>query len=708
MTGARHLLVVASQCTSMGVLPDLDAVAGELHDVLRDGGLGGCQPGLPSGQALVLLTTEQTDTDVHTVVGEAIEHARACRATLVLALIGHGFIAGDDPTLYFMTPGSEEEVRHTAVNVNELLIEACDRPGVAGVIGIIDTCNAAAATVNLAKVTTGIQGGRTALSLIMASAVGQSARDLKLSRELTALVRAGSEKATPAVFAEDLDTPLRSRLGGQALAVNSYNGRDGGREALWVAANPRYAADQEWSTVSPASTARLAVLIKAVNDGAELPEQWDETALRGLKTRMAERGSASPAGWDLTAEAPRVQLIQLTDALLVATRTAAFLRSWLSASLTTHRLRSAVAQLRPGPGGSLFGVPGSAFHRVEHVVERIAVNHPHAQGGCRPWICRFVVALAQDAGRSLDAPELLGWAQSIDAVVQFNNAVEKARDDVLERRLRLIVSLHASPAGDWPPTLDAWLLDGTELIGHAVFRNRAVPDRAGTDEALAEAVDWAEEVAADQARGAQLQRLEIAAPTSLLLQWRPEEGVNDRRLGSDYDVVLRWSKRLNPPADRSWQRVERRARICWKRISAPEATAPVDWLSRREINDADELYDQLRNDRYSQAVGLDHPPGPGPMPAADLLDLFLTFSPVVLWPNAQDGFPSHCQDAFNDFWHTLPTGFTDAYRKQWRKDPDAGPAEIVARLRAVWDDVEWLDFCATNRRLASTRQGSAQ
>lgn len=709
MSGPRHVLVIASQCTSTGVvLPGLATVARELHDVLRDTGLGDCRPGLPGGEALVLLSPGQTNADVYATVREAIEHAAACRATLVLALIGHGFIAGDDPTLYFMAPSSQEEVRDKAVNVNELLIEACDRQGVAGVIGVIDTCDAAAATVDLGRVTTGIQGGRTALSLIMASALGQSARDLRLSRELTTLIRSGSEKATPAVFAEDLDVPLRSRLAGQALAVHSYNGRDGGRDALWVAANPRYALDQEWSTVSPASTARLAALIKAVDLGAEIPEQWDEAALRGLRAEIAECGSAAPAGWDPTAEAARFQLTQLTDALLVATRTGAFLRSWLSASLTTHRLRGAVAQLRPGPGGSLFGVPGSAFHQVEHVVERIAVNHPHAQSSCRTWICRFVVALAQDAGRSLDAPELLGWAQGIDAVIPFNNAVEKVRDEVLERRLRLIVSLHASPAGDWPPTLDAWLLDGREPVGHDIFRNRTVPDRAGTDEALAEAVDWAEELAADHAPGAQLQRVEIAAPTSLLLQWRPEEGVNDRRLGVDYDVVLRWSQRLNPPAGRSWQRVDRRARTCWKRISAPEATAPVDWLSRHEIHDADELYDHLRNDRYSRAVGLDHLPGTVPMPAAELLDLFLTFSPVVLWPSVQDGFPSHFQDAFNDYWHTLPTGFTDAYRKQWRKDPTADPADIVARLRAVWDDLEWLDFCAANRRMASTRQGSAQ
>jgi hypothetical protein len=704
MTGTRHLLVVASQCTAMGPpLPNLAAVAGDLHDAFRDVALGGCHPGLPDGRALILLDDpEQTNADVYATVRTAIGHAAAHQATLVLALIGHGFVAGRDPTLYFMAPSSEEEVRDKAVNVNELLVEAADRHGVAGVIGIIDTCNAAAAAVDPAKLTAGIQAGDTALSIVMASAFGQPARDLNLSRELTALVRTGSDTAGAAVFAEDLDAPLRSRIGGQTLAVNSYNGKNGGRDALWLAANPRYTVDHGWDSVTAHSAARLAALIRAVDETEQIPERWDETALRRLKAKLAERAATPPAEWDLIAEAARIKLTRLADALVVAVRTAAFLRSWLSASLTTARLRTAVARLRPGPGGSLIGIPGSAFARAEHVVEHVALNHPNAQDDCRKWICRFVVALAQDAGRPLTAPELLTWARDIDAVVPFNNAVETAKTEVDDRRLRLIVSLHASPAGDWPPTLDAWLLDGTELIDHGVIRNRAVPDRAGTDEALAKAVDWAEEVAARNARGAQLQRLEIAVPSSLMLEWRPEEGANDRRLGIDYDVVLRWSQRLNPPAGRTW--IDRRARTRWKRISSPDTAAPVDWLSRHHILDPKKLHELLRNDHFAQAVGLDHLPGTVPMPGSELLDLLLTFSPVVLWPSVQEGFPSHCQDAFNDYWHTLPTGFTDAYREQWREDRHADPADVVARLRAVWDDLEWLDFCATNRRMASTRQ----
>jgi hypothetical protein len=705
MTGPRHLLVVASQCVAMGRLPDLATVAGSLHDVFQDARLGGCLPGLPDGRGLILLDTPgQTNADVYATVRAAIDHAAKRRATLVLALIGHGFIAGDDPTLYFMAPGSEEEVRDQAVNVRELILEAADRQGVAGFIGIVDTCNAAAAAVNTAQLTSGVRAGRTALAVVMASAVGQPARDLTLSRELTGLLRSGIDSAGPVVSAEDVDAPLRSRLGGQALAVSSYNGQNGGREALWLARNPQVPGPDR-DSVTWRSAKQLTGLLRAVDPSAEIPDRWDEAALCDLRARFADWSPAPATTWDLASETARIKVTRLADALWVATRTAAFLQSWLSASLTTPRLRTAVARLRPGRRESLVNVPGSAFSRVEAVVEHLALNHPNVQQDCREWICRFVVALAQDAGRPLAAPELLTWAQGIDAVIPFNDAVDRAQAEALERRLRLIVSLHASPAGDWPPSLDAWLLDGTVQIDHKVFANRAVPDRAGTDEALADAVDWAEEVAADIGPGTQLQRLEIAVPSSLLLEWRPEEGANERRLGVDYDVVLRWSLRLNPPAGRTW--IDRRARTRWKRIASPEAAAPIDWLSRQQILDPKELHDLLRDDHYAQAVGLDHFPGAAPMPGSELLDLLLTFSPIVLWPSAQDGFPSHCQDAFGDYWHTLPTGFIDAYRKQWRKEP-ADAADIVARLRAVWDDLEWLDFCATNRRMASARQGGPQ
>ncbi|NUR62221.1 MAG: hypothetical protein HOV87_26705, partial [Catenulispora sp.] len=408
----------------------------------------------------------------------------------------------------------------------------------------------------------------------------------------------------------------------------------------------------------------------------------------------------------------RIRLRRLADDLSIALLTARFLRGWLGAALTTDGLRAAVAQLRPGPaGGSLVRIPPAAFERVESVVEHLALNQPAGAGGVggpadglRKWLCRFVVALARQAGRDDAAPELRGWADRIGAGQLLNDARQQARRRAARRRLRLVVSLHASVAGDWPASLSAWLLDGAETLRHEVFENRPTPDRAGTEQALAEAVVWAEELAEELGRDTEVYRIEVAAPSALLLRWRPEEYAPSSRLGMDYDVVLRWSVRLNPPA--SLRLAARGVRNRWERIGAPGPDAPVDWLSRHEAGDP-RLPDRLRDEQYARAVGLDHVPGHGlPVSAPDLLDLLLTFSPVVLWPDAQDGFPSRCQLVFNDYWHTLPTGLIDARRKRWREDPRTDPADVVARLRGVWDDEEWLDFCAARRRARPARDGS--
>jgi hypothetical protein len=42
----------------------------------------------------------------------------------------------------------------------------------------------------------------------------------------------------------------------------------------------------------------------------------------------------------------------------------------------------------------------------------------------------------------------------------------------------------------------------------------------------------------------------------------------------------------------------------------------------------------------------------------------------------------------------MPDELMVAYRQEWR-DETAGP---IAKLRAVWDDSEWLDFCRSYQR----------
>lgn len=698
MTGPRHLLVIASQCSTMGKpLADLEPAAHALDAVLRDPDVGGCAPGLPDGRSLAVLRAGQDNGWIYAAVRKAIEHAAACQATLVLALLGHGFIAGDDPTLYFMAPDSAEDVRDSAVNVGELLVEACDRQGVAGVLAVVDTCNAAGAAIGLDRLAVGARRGRSPLALLMASAVGQASRRLRLSRELAALLSAGSPDAGSALFVADVAGPIRAR--GQTVVTRTQASDQGGDARLWLAVNRRTAGSEGSAVVGPLGAARLTALLRAVDPDAEVPERWDEQRLRALlKSEPATAPTGGASDWDPA----RIHLRQLADDLSVALLTARFLRGWLGSALTTDDLRAAVAQLRPGPAGSLVRIPPAAFERVESVVEHMALNKPVC--GYRTWVCRLVVALAEQAGQDLGAPEPRGWAERIDAGQFFNDARRQARRRAARRHLRLVVSLHASVAGDWPASLSGWLLDGGQTLRHEVFPNRPEPDKAGTEEALAEAVLWAEDLIEGLGQGAELQRIEVAAPSALLLRWRPEEYSPSMRLGMDYDVVLRWSVRLNPP--KPLRMAARGVRNRWERIGSPGPSAPVDWLSRHEAGDP-QLWARLRDEHYAHAVGLDHVPEPGlPMSAPDLLDLLLTFSPVVLWPDGQDGFPSRCQLVFNDYWHTLPTGLIDARRRRWRDTPADDPGDVVARLRGVWDDEEWLDFCAARRRARPSRDGS--
>ncbi|NUR62801.1 MAG: hypothetical protein HOV87_29720, partial [Catenulispora sp.] len=294
MTGPRHLMVIASQCSTMGEpLAELEPAAHALHTVLSDPELGGCAPGLPDGRSLAVLAAGQDNGWVYATVRRAIDHAAACRATLVLALLGHGFIAGDDPTLYFMTPDSAEDVRDSAVNVGELLVEACDRQGVAGVVAVVDTCNAAGAAIGLDRLAVGVRRGRSSLALLMASAVGQPSRRLRLSRELAAALNTGSPDAAAELFVADVAGPIRAS--GQTVVLRTQAGEPDGEARLWLAANRMRAADRyqdpgwEPGVVGRDGAARLAALLREVDPAAELPSRWDDEALRAVGLLKAVR-----------------------------------------------------------------------------------------------------------------------------------------------------------------------------------------------------------------------------------------------------------------------------------------------------------------------------------------------------------------------------------------------------------------------------------
>ena len=659
----RHVLVVAVQSKSMPKLGRLQDAALLLRDAFLDQNIGDCQPGLPDNECL--LHGELPTATIEAAVKAAIGHAADKGATLVLAILGHGFIAGTDPTLYLMGRDSLEGVRDSAVDIGKLLVEAADRPGVKGVIGIIDTCTAAGAQPRSAELATGTLSGQTRLSLLMASAIDQPAYDMNLARNLADLLRTGLAGIGPLLHLTEVITKLRATADGQNLVSFAYDG-DPYAEPLWFAHNR--SSESSASSLGQSGTAELLNALKAMDPDREVPITWDTAALHDLRKELSSM-AMSPA---------RTRAERIVDSLHTAQKTISFLRSFMAAELNTPRLRRALATVSSPHELPITRVGDGSLITEVDAVEHVALAYPRAEGSCRRQMAHFVLELADDAGLDLDAPELHDWAASIGAIVALNDARSARGERLAERRLRLIVSLHYALAGDWPETLGAWLLYDNEFYQHKDFD--CTPDQSGIEAGLIEAVDWAEDNAGELE--APLRRIEIAMPTNILMRWRPEEVEYGQRLGVNYDVLTRWSLRLEPLA--AVRRINRNAERRLKEIAALTEGGRINWLASAQVSDTARLREEFRVGRYAGAIGLLDDPGE----SNALFELLLYFVPILLWPQTLSLRPEHCQRV-DSCWNLLPTRFLTAYRARWRSEE----ADLMADLRAVWDDEDWLKFC---------------
>ena len=270
----------------------------------------------------------------------------------------------------------------------------------------------------------------------------------------------------------------------------------------------------------------------------------------GVESKYHDAASLQELRRELTkgAETPeRIRAMRTVEILQVTSSAVAFLRRWMPHSLSTATLRRAVAALDHGRVARPVTRQDIDLATEVDFVEHVALRRVGIADSYEAVLTKFVVALAQDAEMDLDAPELRDWMGSIGATVYGNDAIAVSRASRAERRLQLVVSL-TSLTGDWPDVLDVWLLCDGSLSERQEFH--CEPDQPAVEAALAEAVAWAEDHAADL--GLKLRRIDVAMPTKLLLCWRPEEVVYGTRLGFDYDVTTRWSQRLFPPAGLRW------------------------------------------------------------------------------------------------------------------------------------------------------------
>lgn len=663
----RHLLVVAPQCASMQHLTRLREAASALHTALAHPDMGDCAPGLPGGRSLIV-GERLTSNWIRTLIGEAIHYAEDRRASLVLALLGHGFVPGSTHTLYLMGADSTEDATEQAVNVGELLAAAANKPDIPSVLGIIDTCHAAGAIPPGQDLTGGAGNGRSRLAVLMSASLTQPAVDLSFSRALASLIREGVPGAGPLLGVDDVQRALRGSVVGQDVTVSQHDGDPFATEPIWVTRNMRGHGTDPGGLLGRLAREDLTEAFGAL--AADVPSlRVPHDVKSALDSLEVLKGLLpSPA---------RDRAQEVVHFMLTALRTVGFLRDWLGSELTTARLRQALRTLLASEHRALAS-PVPEFTDIA-ILDQLAFDHAVTRSNGKSSVAEFMVRLALVSGKDLASPELHAWARSVDAQQELNDAVTKVLDDREDQQLRLAVSLDSSLTGSWPEAVSAWLLQDGELLERQDF-SCATVDQAGAEAAIEAAAVWAEDHA--EALGRRLRWLDVAVPSGVLLEWRPEEAGEGLRFGVQYDVVLHWSRRLAP--DPLLRRIQGAVNDRWEEIAACTGV-PVDWLDVSDTADRPPLQGRLRDGVYRRGIGLMHHTGLDDQ----LMEILLSYTPVLLWPQGAEGFPTDRHSCLEPQWLTMPEGLGHAYQRRWRGEY----AGHFADLRAVWDDREWLRFC---------------
>lgn len=669
----RHLLVVAPQCPDLGPLDGLEEVAGSLHAVLTDPAVGACADDLSAASTLLCGTVGQAE--IEKAVREAAQRAGRAEAALVLAFLGHGITPGDAPRLCFMAADSRVDAPTTVVDVSGLLTEVVDTPGVQGVVALIDTCRAGGAVPDPARLGAGVRRGATMLSLLTSVGVTEDAYGLAFARGLVQVLREGVTAAGEHLTAQIVRDAVNAEAGTGAH-VTVVDGDPFGQHP-WIARNAQHAR--------PGGTFFGAV--------GEQTLQWALQPFEGRVpgppiTTSADlgrlRGALAVLEVDPSADSHAVTVLRrVVDGLSDVQRTNGLLLRWPGTPLTSVRLRRAFSA---AAGGTVATPRSMGGELLRECVELLRLRVPRATGSRTAPLARFVAALADEDELPAGKAELASWAAAVQAVVELNDAFAALAERSAEGRLRLVVSLHAAIADDWPESLLVWLLDGASPVAHEEFS--CPPTQPGVEETLATVLTWAGREA--RRAGLKLRHVDIAAPAALLARWHPEETRTGRRMGARYDVVLRWSDRMCPPAHISWINDYARDRL--DAMGKSDHT-PLDWLGQEETGRAEDLADRLENGPYERALALSH----RPEKLEEFLPPLLAYAPIVLWPQLPGDLPLASRDSVERHWDLLPDVLSSAYRSAWREAAGGQePAEAhaaLARVRSVWLDPVWLDFC---------------
>ncbi|GAA3387962.1 hypothetical protein GCM10017752_06330 [Streptomyces roseoviridis] len=707
------MLVIGAQCPDLGLLSDLERAARSLHDTLTTPWAGACEKDPAHGPTL-LYGPGLTQQRIENAVRRAGRTAAEAGAVLVLAFLGHGMAAGTQ--LYFMAGDSRAEDPLSAVDVGSLLGGLLDSPGLDGLVALVDTCHAGHALPDLKSLAGGIRRGDTRLSLLMGAAADEEAYALRFSTTLVKVLHEGIPDAGETLTGAVVARAVREDGGavGQAVQHVDYDGAQFAAGPLWLARNARHAVHRTGSPLGPVGRAELdralhpLRLLDGDGDGALGHDGGGEGGgASACFAATALDGELHPH--DLEALRARVETLPaperqwahgVLDALRDAARTVGLLDSWPGTALTTTLLRRALAAVEAAPTAPLPQSTGTDLLR--DAVEHLLLRAPRAGRSRTGPLAEFVALLARETGVDPQDTALRAWAKETGAVIDLNDAFARLAERTEEMRLRLVVSLHSAVGDEWPESLAAWLLDGG-TVRHREEFPCAGQDRAGTERTLGTVLRWASGLA--RTLDTPLRRVEIAAPAPLLATWRPEETDLGIRLGTRYDVVLRWSDRIQPPDHLWW--INDQARDILKAIDRGPGGdgSRVDWLGEADTGRVTELRARLTSTPRTRALALAH----RPERLEDLMETLLASSPIVLWPDddparpAVTPVPAPVRRTVDTHWHLLPVGFCRAYREKWSacsvpddhaSAADGGGLHHLARLRTVWDGPEWLDFCA--------------
>jgi hypothetical protein len=678
----RHLLVIAST-NPAGEISDLDAVARRLHAVMIDPTAGACVPGLPDGESLKVGDLEIEDVRRH--IKTAVAYAAQAHATLVLALLGHAFIPGEEPSLYFMASDSVVADRLSAIHVNNLLVEATDQFGVNGVVGVIDTCHAGAAAAGSGS-TTGNRAGRNRVAMLLAATASQLAYDLALSRHLTDLLESGLVDAGARIDVATAAGHINARVVQHNVVFHTADGDPGPASALWLGHNRRHPSGPPGAGGLLGSRGRRALrdALALVDDPGFTPAA--DARSPGDLEDLADSLAALPDS------VGRNRAATVVRDLTIAMHTTAFIRRRLSVGLTRDRLCAALRFALPHRS------PADLITETDFV-EEIALVYPVGADDCRSEMAHFIVSLSDSGGLDATDSDLRGWTDTIMAAVPSGDAWRRVEARRLTRDLRLAITMHGSTANGWPEALEAWLLGDDDVPPHETFGCRPAqrpgvattardPEQTDVERTLREVVDWAEDLVEEiQSEGVvvRFNRVDIALSTRLLLSWRPAEVVHGMRLGVDYDVLHHWSRRADPRIRRHASKRLRAIADAANRTTPGARVAVIDWLDATDTADIAGLKQRLESGEFLRGLGVAH----NLTGNERLADLLLTYAPILVWTSSDEPFSGTDRQAATNSWHRLPEGFLEAYRNRWNGTLD----DVLADLDFVWDDTQWLKFC---------------